>query len=141
MTALSKSRTVRSIPGFLYSYPVLTNVVIHQGALVAITAAGYARPAITATGLVAVGIARESVDSTGVASGDVAVEVEEMIAEFANSAGGDEITIADIGQIVFIADDQTVAKTDGTGTRSPAGVVKKIEGGRIFVKIEARDLT
>ena len=140
MTALSKSRTVRSIPGFMFSYPVLADAVIHQGAIVVLTAAGYAKPAVTGTGLIAVGIARESVDATGLSSGDISVEVEEMIAECANSAGGDEITIADIGKVCFLADDQTVAKTDGTGTRSPAGVVKKIEGGRVFVKIEARVL-
>ena len=139
MTALSKSRTVRSIPGFMFSYPVLADAVIHQGAIVVLTAAGYAKPAVTGTGLIAVGIARESVDATGLSSGDISIEIEEMIAECQNSAG-DEITIADIGKVCFLADDQTVAKTDGTGTRSPAGVVKKIEGGRVFVKIEARVL-
>lgn len=136
MTALQKSRTVRSIPGFLHSYPVLTNAVIHQGAIVALTSAGYARPAATATGLIAVGIARESVDATDIASGVLRVEVEEMIAECSNSAGGDEITIAELGKVCWLVDDQTVAKTSGGGTRSVAGYVRKIENGRIFVQFD-----
>ena len=140
MVALTKSRAVKSIPGILFSYPVLANAIIHQGAIVVVNSSGYAKPAAAATGLVAVGIARESVDATGLSSGDISVEVEEMIADCANSAGGDLIAFDDIGKVCFLADDQTVAKTDGTGTRSPAGVVKKIEGGRVFVKIEARVL-
>ena len=139
MVALTKSRAVKSIPGILFSYHVLANAIIHQGAIVVVNSSGYAKPAAAATGLVAVGIARESVDATGLSSGDISIEIEEMIAECQNSAG-DEITIADIGKVCFLADDQTVAKTDGTGTRSPAGVFKKIEGGRVFVKIEARVL-
>ncbi len=42
---------------------------------------------------------------------------------FANSAAGDLITKADIGAACYIVDDQTVARTNGTNTRSPAGVV------------------
>lgn len=134
MTALQKSRTVRSIPGFLFNYPVAADAVIYQGAIVALNSSGYARPAGTATGLIAVGIARESVDATGLSSGDVSVEVEEMIAECQNSAGGDEITIAEIGDACYLVDDCTVAKTSGGGTRSIAGYVRKIESGKVFVE-------
>ena len=141
MTALSKSRSVRSIPGILFSYPVLANAIIHQGAIVVVNSSGYAKPAAAATGLVAVGIARESVDATGLSSGDISVEVEEMIADCANSAGGDLIAFDDIGKVCYIVDDQTVALTDGGGTRSPAGIIKGMDGSRVFVKIEAKVLT
>lgn len=134
MTALSKSRTVRSIPGILFSYPVLADAIIHQGAIVVLNSSGYAKPAVTGTGLIAVGVARESVDATGLSSGDVRVEVEEMIADMANSAGGDEITIAELGDVCWLVDDQTVAKTSNSGARSVAGYVRKIEGGRIWVQ-------
>lgn len=137
MTALSKSRTVRSIPGILFSYPVLADAVIHQGAIVVVNSSGYAKPAVTGTGLVAVGIARESVDATGLSSGDISIEIEEMIAECFNSAGGDEITIADIGKVCFLADDQTVAKTSNGGARSPAGIVRQIESGKVFVELSS----
>lgn len=134
MTALTSGRPVKSIPGILFSYPVLANAVIHQGAIVVLTAAGYAKPAVTGTGLLAVGIAREPVDATGLASGALTVEVEEMIAGCANSAGGDEITIAELGEIVYLVDDQTIAKTSAGGTRSVAGLARKLEGGLVFVE-------
>lgn len=135
MTALTTGRTVESIPGILFYYPVKADAVIHQGALVVIGADGYAKPAVTGTSLIAVGIARDTVDATGLANGAKGIEVEEMIADFANSAGGDAITIAELGKTVWIVDDQTVAKTSGGGTRSVAGYARKIEGGRIFVEI------
>lgn len=43
------------------------------------------------------------------------------IAGFQNSADEDEITDDHYGQIVFAVDDNTLAATDGGGTRSPAG--------------------
>ena len=56
---------------------------------------------------------------------------------FANSSAGDLITIADIGKACFIVDDQTVAKTDGTGTRSRAGIVDGIEAsGGVWVRCD-----
>ncbi len=133
MTALTKGRTVESLAGTLFAYPVLANAVIHQGAIVVIAAAGYAKPGVTGTALTTVGIARHPVDATGLANGAVTVEVEEMVAACTN-LGADAVTVADIGKVCFLVDDQTVAKTDGTGTRSPAGIVRKIDGS-VFVKL------
>ncbi len=132
MTALSKGRTVKSIAGILSSHPVKADAVIHQGAIIVLDSTGYAKPAITATGLIPVGIARESVDATDLASGAVSVECETMIAACAN-LGADAVTFTEIGKLVYLVDDQTVAKTDGTGTRSVAGTARKIEGGLVFV--------
>ena len=55
---------------------------------------------------------------------------------FANSAGGDEITIAEIGDVVFAVDDQTVAKTDGTSSRSPAGFVDDVDDLGVWVRFD-----
>lgn len=132
--ALTQGRAVQSIPGILFSYPVLADAVIYKGAIIVLTAAGYAKPAVVGTGLLAVGIAKESVDATGLSSGDVAIEVEEMICGCENSAGGDEITAAELGEIVYLVDDQTVAKTSNGGTRSVAGLARMIEGGKVFVE-------
>lgn len=134
MAALTKARTVKTIPGLIFAYPVLANAVICQGAIVVITAAGYAKAGVTGTNLTAVGICREGVNNTGGGNGAVVVEVDETIADMTNSAGGDEITIADIGKLCYLVDDQTVAKTSATDTRSLAGYIRKIEGGRVFVE-------
>ncbi|MCY1460857.1 hypothetical protein D9M71_784510 [compost metagenome] len=54
---------------------------------------------------------------------------------FANSAAGDEITRADIGATAYIVDDQTVAKTDGTSTRSVAGTIRDVDSDGVWVEI------
>ena len=41
-----------------------------------------------------------------------------MFGPFANSASGDLITAAEVGSDCYIVDDQTVAKTNGSSTRS-----------------------
>lgn len=137
MSALSKGRTVQSIAGILYNFPVKADAVIHPGAIIVLDSTGYAKPAITATGLIPVGIARESVDATGLSSGDVSVEVEVKIAACAN-LGADAVTFTEIGKLVYLVDDQTVAKTSATNTRSVAGTARKIEGGQVFVDFQAR---
>ena len=75
-------------------------------------------------------------DNTG-AAGAASVEYRIGLFLFANSSAGDLITIADIGKACFIVDDQTVAKTDGTGTRSRAGIVDGIEAsGGVWVRCD-----
>lgn len=137
MTALTSPRTVSQIAGILYSFPVKADAVIYQGAIVCVDSTGYAVPAATATGLLAVGFARESQDATGLTSGAVRIEVEEAIVGMKSAGGGDAITFAEIGEIVYLVDDQTVAKTSAGGTRSVAGIVKMIEDGLVFVKFSS----
>jgi hypothetical protein len=134
MTALTAPRPIQQIPGILFSYPVKANAKIYQGAIVCLDSTGYAVPASTATGLLAVGFARESQDATGLASGAIRIEVEEAIVGMSNSGGGDTITFTELGELVYLVDDQTVAKTSAGGTRSVAGIARMIEGGLIFVE-------
>jgi hypothetical protein len=46
---------------------------------------------------------------------------------FQNSTAGDLIAQADVGTDCYIVDDQTVAKTSGTNTRSVAGKVQEVD--------------
>lgn len=141
MAALTKGRTVKSIAGILFAYPVLANAVIHQGAIVCITSAGYAKPGVTGTNLVAVGIAVQPVDNTGGGNGAKIVEVEEMIAGCFSAGGGDQIAADDIGKPAYLVDDQTVGLTDGTGTRSLAGIIRKVEGSLVYVEFTNKTAT
>jgi hypothetical protein len=53
---------------------------------------------------------------------------------FANSSGGDAITVADIDTICYAVDGNTVSKTDKTGTLSPAGYVRYVfDNGGVVV--------
>lgn len=134
MAALTASRAIQQKPGILFSYPVLANAVIFQGAIVVITSAGYAKPGVTGTGLTTVGIARDSVDNTGGGNGAKTIEVEEMIAGCLSAGGGDQIAFDDIGKFCYLVDDQTVGLTSATDTRSLAGIIRSLEGSLVFVE-------
>lgn len=137
MTALARSITPNEIKGKLYRFPVAAGVKIFGGALIVLTSTGYAKPAVTGLTLRAVGIAEPTnlVDNTAGDDGDLFVEVRSGIWGFKNSADADEITAAELGHTVYIVDDQTVAKTSATNTRSPAGAVRMIEAGIVYVDV------
>lgn len=134
MPALTAARNTPTRDGKDFTRGVATGVTIYQGALVCLTAAGFATPGAVSTTLKADGRAKVTVANPG-ANGAVTVEVEKGIFRFGNSASGDLITIADIGANAFIVDDQTVAKTNGTSTRSIAGVIVDVDAQGVWVRI------
>ena len=100
-------------------------------------AAGYLTKVATATGCMGVGRAEATVDNTAGAAGALTLEYRQGLFLYANSAAGDLITIVEIGKLCYIVDDQTVAKTDGTATRSRAGIVDGIEAtGGVWVRMD-----
>jgi hypothetical protein len=135
MTALTADRDTPRRDGVQYSDPVAAATVIYAGSLVVLDASGDAVPASTATGLIVRGIAQEHVDNGAGAAGDLRVETRRGVFRLANSAAADLITRAEIGDTAYIVDDQTVAKTDGTGTRSAAGVIRDVDAAGVWVQI------
>ncbi len=135
MTALTNGRRTPKREGQVFSRQVAASAKIHHGALVCLNATGYATPGATATTLVADGVALAAADNTGGADGAIRVQVEKGTFPFANSAAGDAITIAEIGDIAYIVDDQTVAKTNGTNTRSAAGTIVDVDAQGVWVRI------
>lgn len=133
--ALTKDRDTKRRDGVQFSHPLAASTVIFAGALVALNAAGNAVPGATATTLTAVGVAQEHADNAAGAIGDVRVEVRRGVFQFANSAAADEITRAEIGDSAYIVDDQTVAKTNGTSTRSVAGIIRDVDAGGVWIEI------
>jgi len=139
MTALSANRNT---PQLLSPAPaprhgaIAAAQLIYAGALLMRDATGYLVKGSTATGLIGAGRAEAYVDNSAGAAGDAVVEVAEGIFRYANSAGADEITIADIGRACYAVDDQTVAKTDGTATRSPAGTVHDVDEWGVWVRFD-----
>ncbi len=135
MTLLTKDRNTKRRDGVLFSDPVAASTKIFAGALVCINASGFAVPGRTATTLKARGVAQEYVDNSAGAAGDVRVETRRGVFPFVNSASADEITRADIGATAYIVDDQTVAKTSATNTRSVAGVIRDVDSDGVWVEI------
>ncbi|MEQ8340071.1 MAG: hypothetical protein RID15_13840 [Marinovum algicola] len=136
MTALAKDRNTPRLEGDVYSGPVAASTAIFAGALLMRNAAGYIIEGQTATGLVGVGRAEEQVDNSAGANGDLTVKFRPGIYRFANSAAADEITIAEIGDVAYAVDDQTVAKTDGTSSRSPAGIIVDVDAQGVWVRLD-----
>jgi hypothetical protein len=136
MAAITQERLVRryGMQGRLENYPVAATTKILQGALVVLNAAKTAENAATATGKTCVGICDKTVDNTTGAAGDKTVQIREGVHGFLNSSAGDLIAQADVGADCYIVDNQTVAKTDGTGTRSRAGKIIRLEDGLVYVE-------
>lgn len=133
MTALTQDRNTLRRDGVLMEPPLASNARIFGGALVAINAAGYAVAGITALGLVGAGVSLHRADNTGGVAGATRVRLSKQPHQFGNSAAADAITLADLGKDCFIVDDQTVAKTDGAGTRSRAGRVFDVDAEGVWV--------
>ena len=136
MTAATKNRNTPHRFGLSRGLPVAADTVCFAGTIAVINATGFLEPGTTATGLTAAGVFERYQDNKEGADGDQVVEVKRGNFHFANSAGADEITAADVGKVCYIVDNQTVAKTDGTATRSPAGIVDDVDGGGVWVNID-----
>lgn len=134
MAALTERRKTNLVgePGPVRNYPVKASVKPIAGGI-AVLSAGYAAPGTTALNLIAVGMFEQTVDNSSGSNGDKNVDVREGSYKWGNSSAGDAITQADVGKDCYIVDDQTVAKTDGTGTRSRAGKITKVESDGVTV--------
>lgn len=117
----------------IISIPVAAGAIIYAGALVVTNAAGFAAPGSVATTLTYAGRAEEAISNTGGANGDQTIRVRRGVAfKFLNS-GADPVTQASQGKVCYIVDDQTVAATNGTATRSAAGIVVGIDSDGVWV--------
>lgn len=143
---LSKGRKIERLAGGgLLNVGVAALAVCYAGGL-AIAAAGYARPGRAGQGVTdklksadaatyrAIGVFTEDVTG-GAADGDKTVNVQLGTFPFKNSAGAEAVTIADLGKLVFVVDDETVAKTSAGGTRCVAGICRGIDATGVLVEV------
>lgn len=133
--ALTTDRNTPRRDGVQYNDPVAGATRIFAGSLVCLNAAGFAVPGSTATTLRVRGRAEAHADNRDGAAGDLRIETRRGVFAFANSAGADEITRADIGEPAYIVDDQTVAKTSATNSRSVAGVIRDLDADGVWIEI------
>jgi hypothetical protein len=105
---------------------------LYKGGYAAADVAGKLVPAGDANAVTqALGVLTETLgfvpSLTGVADGSVTARLRVGVFWFANSSGGAAITAADLFGVCYAVDDQTVAKSDGNGSRLPAGIVYDID--------------
>jgi hypothetical protein len=103
---------------------------IYAGSLVVIDA-GFAKPGVSAAGLIAVGRAEETVVNAG-ADGAKTIKVRCGVMTWANATAGDACAQADAGKIIYVFDDATVTKT--STSRSVAGRMLGLDAdGQVIV--------
>jgi len=112
--------------------PVASGQKIFQGSIVMLNAAGNAIKGATATGLTPRGVAQALVDNSAGADGDKTIAARKGCFRFANDAS---VARGDIGGTAYVVDDETVAKTDGTGTRSALGEIIDVDASGVWVEI------
>lgn len=135
MTALAADRDTSRKYGENFEFGVKAATVIYAGSLVALDANGLAVPGATATTLKAVGRAEARADNSGGADNAISADVRRGVFSFGNSAAADEIALSDVGATCYIVDDQTVAKTDGSSSRSAAGIIRDVDALGVWVEI------
>jgi hypothetical protein len=117
----------------LASYPVAASTKIWPGSIVAINSSGYAVEASDTAGLTVVGICDPqhgaAVDNSAGADGAINVPVIQGVGELVN---GDSITLADVGGIAYVSDDQTVV-TSGTSNSIVAGIIYLVDANGVWV--------
>ena len=136
MTAATKNRNTPSRLGLKRGYPIAAGAHAFAGAMAVLNATGYVEPATTATAKLAVGVFDRELDNSDGANAAETIEVSRGCFLFANSAAADEIDINDVGKTCYAVDDQTVALTDGSSTRSAAGIIDHVDDNGVWVLID-----
>lgn len=132
MTALTNDRNTPKLErDDVDEHPVQAGAIVFAGSLAMLNAAGFVIPGAEALGLTALGRAETRV----VGDGERRVKTRRGVLRFANSGGADTITRAEIGDPAYVVDDQTLAKTNGGNTRSPAGIIRDVDAQGVWVQI------
>lgn len=133
MTALSAPRNTPRLERNKRVIPVAATTKLYAGAMGAINAAGYAVPVSASTTLKGAGRVERLADNSGGSAGAITAEISVGTFRYENSASADLITRADIGSDAYGVDDQTVAKTSATNTRSVVGKIYDVDDQGVWV--------
>ena len=106
MTALTEDKQIELQDGVERPFKVAASQKIFAGALACVNAAGYALEGSDTAGLIFQGIAMEQKDNSSGANGDLEIIIRRR--GLVKVIMGTAITIANIGDNVFLVDDQTV---------------------------------
>lgn len=128
-------RNTQMMDAEIIAFSVAASTTIEAGKLVAVNAAGYAVEAADTAGLIVHGRAEEKVDNSSGSNGDKTVKVRRNKAfKYANSSGN-AATIANIGDNLYVEDDETVS-TDGGTNSIVAGKCLGVESDGVWIVID-----
>ena len=109
MTALTEDKELQYTEGVNLAFPVEEAKTIYGGSLVCVNANGYAEPGADTSGLIFEGVAIEQQDNSSGADGDKDVVLRRR--GLVKCILGHSISQANVGDNVFLVDDQTVDVT------------------------------
>lgn len=135
MSALTQDRATPQRASEDFGFPMAASTKCFAGSIACINSSGYLTKGATSTSLKCVGIMKETADNSAGANAAITGKVKRGCFQFANSASTDLITLAEVGSDCYIVDDQTVAKTSGSSSRSVAGKVRDVDAGGVWVEI------
>lgn len=130
-TALTKDRNTPERAGREVGLTVASNVTIYAGAMVCENGSAKAVPAADSSGYVVVGKAVTYADNTGDNySATKSVTVRRGVFRWVN---GDSFTDANIGDLAYVEDDQTVQKAASASQDVVAGVIVDVDDDGVWV--------
>lgn len=134
MSALTSDRNTPYRDGDVLNVGVAAGTKIFAGSLVCANATGFAVPGSVSTTQTYLGRADEGVNNVGGVDGACTVNILRKKAFLWANHAADLVTQADLGKTCYVVDDQTVAKTSGTATRSAAGRVLEVTPAGVWVE-------
>ncbi|MBB4199061.1 hypothetical protein CCR94_16325 [Rhodoblastus sphagnicola] len=110
-------------------FPVAASTVIWEGGMVALSGAGssaVAVPASASAALKVVGVADGTADNRTGGAGALSADAN-LGTYLMNNDATDPVTISDIGNTVYVSDDNTISKTSNSGAKPAAGTLFNID--------------
>lgn len=135
MTALTEDKALQYTEGVELPFPIEEATKIYGGSFVCVNAAGYAVPGADTAGLIFEGVAVEQVDNSSGADGDKDVVLRRR--GLIKALMGNTISQANVGDNVFLVDDQTLDVTANTTNDIFCGVIAGyIDSTHAWIDIE-----
>lgn len=134
MTATTIDRATQRRDAAQFEFAMAAATTIPAGVITCLNASGLAVNGATSTTLKCVGVSEAKADNSAGAASAKNVRTRRGCFKFANSASGDLIALADVGADCYIVDNQTVAKTNGSNTRSVAGKIRDVDADGVWVE-------
>jgi len=132
--SLTEDRMTTHRDGGLVPFAVAAGEEVFGGALVAVNAAGFLVAGKAEAGLTYLGRADAHINNSAGIDGAKTIQVRRNVAFLWRNSNTNPIGQNLVGKICYIQDDETVAGTDGAGSRSKAGVVLALEPAGVWVE-------
>ena len=135
MSAVTEDRNTQRSEGLLGGHPIAASTKIYAGTLtMRAESGGWLKNGADTAAHHFAGVAREYVDNSAGSNGDKKAETYktgEFVFETAST-----ITIANIGDVMYISDNQTVALTGDVSNGVACGVMVDLEGSKPKIRID-----